>query len=238
MFCLLVCLAAAGQRQPSVKAPAGAPRGSSPSAAMEKAEVPAAPSYTPLTAGQKFETFAHRIYSPYTFASAGMNGTWAQIVGDWPGYGGGVAGWGKRVGASYADGQASGFFRVFLLPTLLHQDPRYFPSKKRGIVPRFWYAGTRVLITRQDSGSDGFNYSQVLGTLFTTSVGNAYYPERDRGFGITMSRTFGSLVSEAGSNVLREFWPDIKGVFKRHAPEKVKKIQQKIPAKVRRELAP
>jgi hypothetical protein len=199
------------------------------SAVRPDPELPNAPSHVPLTDFEKFKLFGKRTYSPYTLASVAFDATYAHVMGDWRGYGGGMGGWGQRVGATYADYQASSFFRSFLLPTLLNQDPRYFPSPKKGFIPRTWYAASRVLITRNDFGREEFNYSQVLGTAFTKSVANFYYPEEDRGFGITVSRTFGSLLSDAGSNMLREFWPDIKRIVRRHTPKKIKKIQEKIP---------
>jgi hypothetical protein len=185
--------------------------------------------YVPLTPQQKFEIFARRVYSPYEFGGVLFNATYAQMTDHWPGYGQGMEGWGKRIGATYADRQVRGFLQSFLLPTLLHQDPRYFRSTKKGLFPRGWYAATRVLVTRKDTGENTFNSSQLLGTLFTASVHNAYYPERNRGFGDTMSRAFGAFVSDATSNVLREFWPDIRRILRRHTPEKIKEVQDKLP---------
>ena len=37
-----------------------------------------------------------------------------------------MQGFGKRWGALIADQETKRFFETFLLPTLLHQDPRYF----------------------------------------------------------------------------------------------------------------
>jgi hypothetical protein len=225
VFCAMIV---AAQTQPTSKPPNVTPPAENPQA-QEK--VPDAPStkYTPLTARQKFGTFARRVYSPYTFTGVLFNATYAQATDQWPGYGQGMEGWGKRIGCTYADTQVRSFFQSFLLPTVLHQDPRYFRSTKKGFVPRGWYAATRVLVTRKDTGVNTFNTSQVVGTLFTSSVNNAYYPERDRGFGDTMSRAFGSLLSDASSNVLREFWPDIKRIVRRHTPERIKKIEDKLP---------
>jgi hypothetical protein len=185
--------------------------------------------YVPLSSRQKFDIFLKRTYSPYTFASAAANATWAQMWGQWYQYGGGMQGWGKRFGATLADTEGRGFIQTFALSSLLHQDPRYFPAKKRGIIPRSWYATTRVLITKNDGGENTFNSSEILGTLFASSLENAYYPEHDRGFGETMGRFIGSIGSDATSNLLREFWPDIKRIFRKHEPQKIKTIEEKLP---------
>jgi hypothetical protein len=194
--------------------------------------------YTPLSRDEKFHRWLHYTYSPYTFTSVTLSATWAQAMGDWPTYGGGMQGYGKRFGATLANTEAGGFFKVFLLPTLLHQDPRYFRSSRKGTAARAWYAATRVVVTRHDSGRSVFNATEVAGTMFGSALTNAYYPERDRGFGHTMSRFSGTLLGDAGANVLREFWPDISRLFKKHAPDKVKKIKAKIPDRIEKVATP
>src|ERR1700737_2331664 len=52
--------------------------------------------YIPLSARDKFSFFRKQTYSPYTFASAGFQATWAQAMGQWPHYGGDPQGWGRR----------------------------------------------------------------------------------------------------------------------------------------------
>jgi hypothetical protein len=166
-------------------------------------------------------------------ASAAFNATWAQAVGDWYGYGGGMPGWGKRFGASLANTETRMMFSSFLLPVIFRQDPRYHPSKKQGLVPRAWYAGTRLVVTRSDDGNPMFNYSEVLGVLFTSSVQNAYYPERERGFGETMQRFMGGFTADATSNLLREFSPELKRAARKILPKRARKLQEKIPDPVK-----
>ncbi len=203
-----------------------------PGAAAPQRDLPDAP-YVPLSRREKFQAFTRQLYSPYTFVSAGMNATYAQMTGDPYEYGGGMEGWGKRFGASLAGTESSRFFSKYLFPVVFHQDPRYFPAKPNTpFVRRGWYAVTRVLITRGDSGRSQFNYSEVLGDLFTVSLGNAYYPERERGLGDTFSRFGGTLLSNAGSNLTREFWPDIKRLFRRHEPKRIQDIQQRIEKRI------
>jgi hypothetical protein len=193
-------------------------------------ELPNSPSaYVPLSGRQKLNVFFKSTYAPYTFFSAAFGATLAQAEGQWYGYGGGLPGWGKRFGASLADTESRRLIQGFLLSTALHQDPRYFRSGKEKTIPRAWYAVTRVLVTRSDDGDYTFNSSEFLGALFTSSLQNAYYPERDRGFANTMDRFLGALSSDASSNLLREFWPDIRKIFRKHAPEKIQRIERRIP---------
>ena len=75
-----------------------------PTTAPALPELPDAPSvYVPLSGHDKFKLFLRRTYSPYTFVTAAAEATWAQMWAQWPDYGGGMPGWGKRFGATLAD---------------------------------------------------------------------------------------------------------------------------------------
>jgi len=194
--------------------------------------LPDAPSvtvYRPLSTHCKFELFLHQVYAPSTFASAVFDATWNQILGQWPEYGGGMQGWGKRLGASYADMESRRFIQGFVLSSLLRQDPRYFRCGKKNVAARAFYAATRVVVTRSDRGNSEVNTSEILGALFSSSLQNAYYPDRYRTFEGTMARFVGAFGSDATTNLLHEFAPDLRRLFHTHAPHKVLEIEQKLP---------
>lgn len=140
-----------------------------------------------------------------------------------------MEGWSKRFGATLADTESRRFIQGFLLSSLFHQDPRYFPSGHKKVVARAIYAVTRVIETRADNGDTTVNTSELLGALLTSSLQNAYYPRPDRGFGNTMDRYSGALTSDAISDLTHEFAPDMKRLFHRHAPKEVIKIEDKLP---------
>ncbi|HLK31746.1 MAG TPA: hypothetical protein VKT29_01570 [Terriglobales bacterium] len=227
----------AGAQTTSIRAPE-LPSAPTPGSrtALSSAAVPAdppavvpvkSPSYTPLTAHQKFHIFVEQTYSVYTFANTAFDAGWAQMTDDWPAYGQGAEGYGKRYGALLANHEAGSFFENFLFPTVLHQDPRYF---RRGgghsVFQRVSYAASRVLVTHADDGHNTFNSSLLLGMLFVDSLTNAYYPQTQRGLGDTMSRFGGGLLSSAETNLLREFGPDMMRIFHRHEPEKLKRLEE------------
>jgi hypothetical protein len=192
--------------------------------------LPDAPSaYAPLSRHCKFEIFLRQTYSPYTFASAAFDATWAQMWGQWPQYGGGMQGWSKRLGTTLADVESRRFIQSFVLASLLHEDPRYFPSEKQGLLPRTWYAATRVLVTRDDNGWNVLNRSEFLGASLTSTLQNAYYPRPDRTLGDTLNRFAGTLGSDATANILREFTPDLKRLFHKHCPQGIQRFEARIP---------
>ena len=185
--------------------------------------------YTRLSPHCKFNLFLRQTYSPYTFLAAGFQATLAQANDQWPHYGGGVAGYGKRFGATLTDTESRRLIQTFALSTILHQDPRYFPSHSDKLIARAWYAASRVVIGRSDDGRSTFNSPEFLGALLTSSLQNAYYPRHDRNFGDTMGRFEGAMASDATTYLLREFTPDIMRIFRRHTPEKIKTIERKLP---------
>jgi hypothetical protein len=84
-------------------------------------------------------------------------------------------------------------------------------------------------VTRNDNGRNGFNTSEIIGVVVAKSLSNTYYPVRDRGLGETFNRSLGALLSDAASNELREFWPDIRKLFKKHEPDRMKKLEERMP---------
>jgi len=47
--------------------------------------------------------------------------------------------------------------------------------------------------------------------------------------GDTLNRFAGALNSDAISDLLREFTPDMKRLFRKHAPKKILKIEEQLP---------
>ena len=187
-----------------------------------------APLYVPLDRQAKFVLFTERISSPTTFLSAAFDAGYSHVTGGWRAYGQGADGYGKRYGATLADAEARSFFQSFLMPSLLHQDPRYFPSRKTRFLPRLAYAVTRVLITKSDSGKDAFNSSLLTGTVLSKTLTNVYYPRPERGVEPTASRIGGALLGDIQTNLLLEFGPDITRFFRKHAPDKLKRLQDRV----------
>lgn len=187
-----------------------------------------APLYVPLDRQAKFALFTERISSPTTFLSAAFDAGYSHVTGDWKAYGQGADGYGKRYGATLADAEARSFFQSFLMPSLFHQDPRYFPSRKTGFLSRVTYAVSRVVITKSDSGKDTFNSSLLAGTVLSKTLTNVYYPRPERGVEPTASRIGGALLGDIQTNLLLEFGPDIERFFRKHEPNKLKRLQDRM----------
>jgi hypothetical protein len=163
-----------------------------------------------ITAGEKFVIAAHDSFDPFNWVLAGVYGGVYQWQNDYRRFGQGAQGFAKRYGATFADGAISTYISEGILPSLLHEDPRYFRMGQGPKWRRAGYALTRVLITKNDFGASRFNNSEIEGNLLAASIANLYYPAADRSLGDTLQKFGINVLSDAGFNVLREFWPDMK----------------------------
>jgi hypothetical protein len=158
----------------------------------------------PLTAKLKFQLAAKVLYDPVTIAGvaaiAGIN-----QAGDVPAYGQGAKGYAERFGASYASGATDIIIGGAILPSLLHQDPRYFYQGTGTTKSRAWHAISSTFITRGDNGQLQPNYSTIGGDFASAAIATAYYPPSDRGAG----RVFGTALINSGeralANLVQEF---------------------------------
>jgi hypothetical protein len=182
--------------------------------------LPDAPSYTPMSSREKFEGWAHHTYSADMLLGTVLDTVLLQATGAYRDYGGGMQGFSKRYGTQLLSNEAGSLFGRWLFPTILHQDPRYYPSGKTNVFDRMAYAASRAVITRSDKGNNVFNSSLLLTLLFTSALANGYKPNYDESFQATMANTFAGLGATAQINLLNEFWPDLKQLFTHHQPTK------------------
>ena len=171
--------------------------------------------YTPLTSHEKLVISSRRTYSPWTFVGAAWDAGISQATSGHEAYGQGMNGYGKRFGASVADDESGLIFGSYLLPTIFHQDPRYFRRPELPFFQRGLYSVSRVFLTRTDSGRTAVNISYLGGSLIGTSIANTYYPFNERGISNTFIRFGSGILSTAGMNVWHEFWPDFRDKLKR-----------------------
>ena len=135
------------------------------------------PHAAPLTRKQKFKLALVVSRDPLTFFTTGVSAGIEQWQGDFAGYGQQFGGYAKRYGAAYADRVDATFLGAAVLPSLLHQDPRYFYRGHGNVVKRALYAISTTVICKGDNGKWQPNYSNVLGNLGAAGVSSLYYPD-------------------------------------------------------------
>jgi hypothetical protein len=157
----------------------------------------------PLSAKLKFKLALRVSVDPVSFLGAAFLGGIEQAA-DTPNYVQGAKGYGQRVGAVYAGGLTDIMFGGAILPSLLHQDPRYYYRGTGSHKSRFLHAIANPFICKGDNGQTEINFSSIGGDLASSAITNAYYPSSNRGAGLvfenvlidTGERTVSSLVQE------------------------------------------
>ncbi len=163
----------------------------------------------PLTPKQKLLYATENSVDPLAWIEATAKAGFYQATGFRSRFGSGLPGYGKQLGASLADGASENVFGGFVFPTLLHQDPRYFPMGHGRFRNRLVYALSRAFVTRSDSGREVFNWSSILSSASAAGLSNTYYPSRYRTPGITAENFGWFLVGEAANNLIEEFTPKL-----------------------------
>jgi hypothetical protein len=106
---------------------------------------------------------------------------------------------------------------IWALPTVLHEDERYYAKGEGEFFKRGIYAATRILITPNYQGHNTFNASEVFGRAISQGISTTYYPKSDRTAEALAVKFGWAMGRDALTNVFREYWPDISAhVLHRH----------------------
>ena len=132
-----------------------------------------------------------------------------MIDKDHPAFDEGVAGFARYYGTSTADQVIGNMLTEGFMAVLFREDPRYFRRSHGAKWGRLGYALTRVLVCKTDHGNMTFNFAEITGNGIGASISNLYYPDQ-RGLSPTLTRAGTQIATDALSNAMKEFWPDIK----------------------------
>jgi hypothetical protein len=168
--------------------------------------------YAPLTTAQKFEIGRHDSFDwPNYFLLLGYAAQ-SQITS--------TAGKQKSIATGFlgsysrsvVDQIAGSYITEAILPSLLHEDPRFFRLGSGTFWRRTSNAVCAVVISRRDNGTRGSVYSEILGNAGVVALSNLYYAD-DRSAPKSLERYGLAIGNDMVSNLLTEFWPDIRRRF-------------------------
>jgi hypothetical protein len=158
----------------------------------------------PLTAKMKFQLALKVSTDPVTAAGIVFVSA-AKQAGNTPNYGQGWGAYGERLGATAADGLSDIMIGGAILPSLLHQDPRYFYQGTGTTSSRMRHAIFSAFVAKGDNGKWQPNYSTVGGDLAAAGIANLYYPRSNRGVGLVFSSFALGTAERISANVAGEF---------------------------------
>jgi hypothetical protein len=164
----------------------------------------------PLSSREKFKLATRDSVDYSSFLWAGFVAGQGMALKSYPEFHSGLAGYGRYYWRAFADQASGAFFTEAIVPSLTHEDPRYYTLGHGGFFRRTAYALSRVVVTKTDSGGLSFNYSEILGNGMEAGLSNFYYPAEERGLSKTAQNWGTQIEAAALNNVVKEFWPDIR----------------------------
>ena len=141
------------------------------------------PDPAPMDAGLKFRLVLRVARDPFTVTGVAILAGIGQAT-DNPAFVQGARGYGERFGVNYANSFTDIMLDGAILPSILHQDPRYFYQGTGTSKSRVAHVISSLFVTKGDNGQWQPNYSALGGDLASSAISNLYYPRSNRGAGL------------------------------------------------------
>jgi Carboxypeptidase regulatory-like domain len=172
----------------------------------------------PLFAKQKFDLAWRSVIDPVTIVGVAFLAGVYQAADTPGGYGQGAEGYGRRFGAAYGDVVFGTYIGSAILPSILHQDPRYFYLGPDYSMKKRWErALANAVIARNDRSKKWEpNYSGIIGSFAAAGISYTYLPPSDRTTGLYLEDALVRLGESSVAGILQEF---ILRKFTSHVPK-------------------
>jgi hypothetical protein len=163
----------------------------------------------PLTWQQKGYLALHDVTDPGNLATIVGISALTTAIDPHSDYGPGLKGFGKNAGVSLLQDATFEFFGTFAIPSIVHQDPRYFRMPNEPFKKRLIYAISRTVISRGDDGKPMPNYGTLLAYPINAQLSNLYVPGIESDGPSTTKRILTGYALDPTNNLLAEFLPDV-----------------------------
>lgn len=163
----------------------------------------------PLTSQQKGYLAIHNLATPGSLLTIAAVSAFTIGIDSHTAYGPGLKGFGKNVGVSLLQDATGEFFATYLIPSIAHQDPRYYRLSHASVPRRFFYAVSRTFVANNDDGSLMPNYATLLTYPINSELSNLYVPGIHSDPSSTVARIAIGLGTDPVNNLITEFLPDV-----------------------------
>jgi hypothetical protein len=163
----------------------------------------------PPTAKQAFLIATDNSFDYSSFVFVGLTSMIAEGEDSHPQLGKGVPGFWAYSWRGFVDKADGNYWVIFALPTVFHEDERYYALGQGSILHRAVYSSTRIFITPDYHGHNTINASELLGRGIAQGISTTYYPSASNTASGLATKYAYALLRDAGTNAFREFWPDI-----------------------------
>jgi hypothetical protein len=125
-------------------------------------------------------------------------------------WGRGVGGFGKRFASSVGGRMVKSTVQMSVA-AFRHEDLKYYPSEQQGFGPRVKHALVSTVVARKTTnGRQTLASGRISGAVAGGFVSRLWQPARLHTVSSGLSSSGISLGADAASNVVREFWPEIR----------------------------
>lgn len=163
----------------------------------------------PLQAKQKAYLAVRDVIDPFNLVTIlGYSGI-AIASNAHTAYGPGFPGFGRLASYSLVEDMQGEFFGTFVIPSLAHEDPRYYRIPGRPFTHRLLHAVSHTVITRHDDGSAMPNYATLLTYPISAELTNLYVPGVAVNAPSTAKRISLGLATDPVGQIVAEFLPDV-----------------------------
>jgi hypothetical protein len=170
--------------------------------------------FTPMTRSERVREYVKGTFWPGSLAATTARAGIDQLLDkpkEWDSDSNGFA---KRLGNVYAKHIIRQTVQ-FGASTALHEDDRYLASGQRGFWTRTKYAVSSAFLARRDNGDRCLALARMSGSASAAFLSRAWQPASTSDAGSAASAFGFTIAGDIGTNFIKEFWPDLKGRFRR-----------------------
>jgi hypothetical protein len=171
----------------------------------------------PLSFHEKIRLATQDSFDYSSFILAGMLAGAGKVQRSYPEFQRGAAAYGRYYWHSYTDQVIGNYLSEAIVPAIAGEDPRYYTLGHGGFFVRAGYATSRLFVTKSNSNSRRFNFSEIAGNGIGAGLSDFYYPAATRTWTKTQQKWVTQVALDGVFNVFKEFWPDInRRILRQH----------------------
>ena len=163
----------------------------------------------PQGAKEKFKTGLADSFDYSAFVFVGIQAGIAQVTNSYPEFHQGAPGYARYYWHTFADQADENLLVESVIPSVLHEDSRYYTLGHGGFVRRSIYSVSRAVITRNDAGGETFNVGEIGGAGTAAAISSIYYPTQYRTWTKVGQRWLTNVILDTATLYVKEFWPDV-----------------------------
>lgn len=172
----------------------------------------------PLGWGYNFNVATHQAFDYSSFLFLGLTSLSAEGLNEHPTLGKSIDGFYAYTWRGFIDKTDGTYLSAWLLPSLLHEDTRYYPlGHGHPVTVRILYVISRQAVAETYGGRQTPNIAGLGGKVLTQFISRYYYPANSSSFGVLAEKFGYSVMRDVAFSSVREFYPDIAAHYiKRH----------------------